>query len=132
MHIKKVCDKSRLADLGKNEAVIYAKLLKKAGVHCLDSFYSQVGNDDESFWTEILNTVYDFPLELATLALTNKDTMITTALYEYNKGYNPPFDFFEKVAKFQKMTHQELVELGEFSIDYMLDIFLDLMPANSP
>ena len=60
-----MCDVSRLADLEKNEAVIYATLLKKAGLHCLDSFYSKMGISDDMFWTEVLNTVYEFPLEFA-------------------------------------------------------------------
>ena len=132
MHLKQVCDSSRLADLSKNEAVIYVKLLKKAGLHCLDSFYTQIGVKDDSFWVEVLNTVYDFPLELARMALANKETIITTAIYDYLQGFKPPHDFFLKVAKFQRMTYQELVELGEFSIDYMLDIFLDLMPSHVP
>ena len=29
MHLKRVCDASRLTDLEKNEAVIYARLLKR-------------------------------------------------------------------------------------------------------
>ena len=76
---------SRLSDLGKSEAVTYALLLKKADAHCLDSFYGKIGGDSDTFWTEVLTTVYDFPLELAALALLNKDTMITTAVYDYMK-----------------------------------------------
>jgi hypothetical protein len=64
MMIKKVCDASRLTDLGKGEAVIYSMLLKKAGVHCLDSFYNKIGIDDDDFWTEVLTTVYEFSLGL--------------------------------------------------------------------
>jgi hypothetical protein len=74
-----------LADLGKNEAIVYAKLLKKAGEHCLDTFYSKVGPKDNSFWNDVLISVYDFKPELAELALLNKDSMITTALYDYNR-----------------------------------------------
>jgi hypothetical protein len=65
MHLKEVCDASRLNDLKKNEAVIYAKLLKKADAHCLDSFYAKMGTDDDPFWSEILTTVYGFSLEFA-------------------------------------------------------------------
>jgi hypothetical protein len=65
MHLKEVCDASRLNDLKKNEAVIYASLLKKADAHCLDSFYSKMGTDDGLLWTEILTTVYGFSLEFA-------------------------------------------------------------------
>ena len=58
--------------------------------------------------------------------------MITTAVYNYLKQFNPPVDFFQKVAKFQKMTYEDLIELGNFSIDPMLDIFLDLIPSHVP
>ena len=102
MNLKKVCDASRLSDLEKNEAVIYAQLLKKAGAHCLDSFYSKVGISDDSFWTEVLTTVYEFPLELAQLALANKDTMITSAVYDYHKQFNPPVDFLRKLQSSKK------------------------------
>ncbi len=132
IHLKKVCDASRLADLTKNEAVIYVKLLKKAGLHCLDSFYAHMGMKDESFWMEVLTTVYEFPMDLAQIVLKNKDSMMTTAVYDYLQQFKPPNDFFERVAKFQRMTYQELVELGEFSIDYMMDIFLELMPSHIP
>lgn len=86
--------------MAKDEAVTYAKLLKKAGAHCLDSFYSKMGVDSGPFWTEVLTTVYDFPLELAELAIINQDSMITSAVYDYYKQFNPPIDFFHTVAKF--------------------------------
>ena len=85
-----------------------------------------------SFWIEILTTVYAFPLEHAELALLNPDTMITKVVHDYLTQFNPPIDFFHKIAKFQRMMFKELVDLGEFSVDSLLDTFLDLMPSNVP
>ena len=36
------------------------------------------------------------------------------------------------VSKFQKMTYENLVELGELTVNPMLDVFLTLLPESPP
>ena len=56
--------------------------------------------------------------------------MLTQALYKYSQKCHPPEGFYEIVAKFQQMSFENLLTLGELVVSPMLEIFLDLLPKD--
>jgi len=56
--------------------------------------------------------------------------MLTQALYTYSQKCHPFEQFYEYVARFQKMTYENLLMLGEMSVSPMLDVFLALLPVD--
>jgi hypothetical protein len=58
--------------------------------------------------------------------------MITQALYTYSNKCHPPYQYYNIASKFQKMSYENLVALGELTVNYMFDTFLALLPDKIP
>ena len=58
--------------------------------------------------------------------------MITQALYTYSQKCHPPQQFYDIVSNFQKLTYENLIVLGELTVNPMIDVFLALLPKDTP
>ena len=75
-----------------------------------------------------MTEIFELNEEISRICYAHKDTMLTQALYKYSQKCHPPEGFYDIVAKFQQMSYENLITLGELVVSPMLEIFLDLLP----
>ena len=127
-----ICHANTWSNLSTEEAIQLLGLFKTIGLHSLEVAYTKLGDRDEKTWIKILTEIYGFSLEISQICYANKTTMITQALYTYSQKCHPPQQFYEIVALFQGLTYENLIQLGEMTVNPMLDVFLDLLPKDGP
>ena len=123
-----VCYMNSWANLKDAEAIQLLGLFKLIGQNSLEVAYTKLGDRDETAWLKILTEIYDLNKEISLICYAHKETMLTQALYRYSQRCHPPEGFYEIVARFQQMSYENLLTLGELVVSPMLEIFLELLP----